>query len=447
MGSLAVAVVAAVCVCVVIIGIGALVRFYMLQNRTLLCPCPSVRRSRRSARRYERRSDRLKKHEEVQQLSLDETLNQLHGTRAMQNYRYACVYTATHFIDESEGGLCSDDTEYVVEHGANAWEFVPKSENVGVTVHNRTEIEFSGGEHSLIANLQMPNEQRVYYYEVRLDSLPDGTNVAVGVAMKDYPPLRMAGWARNSVAFHTIDGCAYYCHPLDICRKDLATARTSDTLGVGWRPNSGKLFFTVNGAIVCHIRTPWSHKRMYPIVSADGPCCLNVNVGARAFVLSHGNMRYWGLAPSEGARPPPPMYQNVSETILLSAHSDPLVGSQQHQRHTAFPPSYDESSLNSQRHPAKHTVIDMDDLSETSADELYAVDGWSQFSSASGIDVSRIERVHSSPSIYQQTVLPSEHYQQQPIAHHHGRRFSDEIRHAHGGNNPNGHVFTPEPLD
>ncbi|PIA18439.1 hypothetical protein COEREDRAFT_24638, partial [Coemansia reversa NRRL 1564] len=236
---------------------------------------------------------------------------------AEENYTYACQYVETHPIDESEGRLSNHDHEYVMENGANAWEFVPTDENAGVVVRNCTELEFPGGEQSLIANLQFPNEQRVYYFEVRLDSLPESTNLAVGVAMKGYPPLRMAGWAKNSVAYHSIDGHAYYSHPLNVCRQSIGSARTSDTVGVGWRPNSGKMFFAINGAIVCHIRTPWAHKRLYPIVSADGPCSLNVNVGARAFVLSYANMRHWSLASTEGARPPPPLYQNVSGTVLL----------------------------------------------------------------------------------------------------------------------------------
>ncbi|KAJ2801118.1 Protein ssh4 [Coemansia guatemalensis] len=242
-----------------------------------------------------------------------------------------------------------------MENGANAWEFVPTDENVGVVVRNCTELEFPGGEQSLIANLQFPNEQRVYYFEVRLDSLPESTNVAVGVAMRGYPPLRMAGWAKNSVAYHSIDGHAYYSHPLNVCRQSIGSTHTSDTVGVGWRPNSGKMFFAINGAIVCHIRTPWARKRLYPIVSADGPCSLNVNVGARAFVLSYANMRHWSLASTEGARPPPPMYQNVSDSVLLEATPRvPEYPGDPGRPH--YPPAYDNS-----RHIPKETAISIED--------------------------------------------------------------------------------------
>ncbi|KAJ2857531.1 Protein ssh4 [Coemansia erecta] len=388
MTALATAVVAAVCVCVGMLCVGVLVRVYVIQRRALPCVLPALRRRHGRGHRYERQTERIKKYEEMQQLPLDEALARLEGTRAMKNHVYAGEYAATHFIDESEGGLHAADTEFVVEHGANAWEFVPAHANAGVDVHNRTELEFADGEHSLLANIQVPNEQRVYYFEVRLDRLADGTNVALGVSMRDYPPLRMAGWACNSVALHTLDGCVYYCHPLDVCKRVDVPLRTSDTLGVGWRPNSGKMFFTVNGAIVSHIRTPWAHKRMYPIVSADGPCSLNVNFGARAFVLAHANMRHWGLAPPEGARPPPPMYQNVSDTLLLATHADSLDGCVQSD--SPFPPSYEDSSLCGRHRPPTHTVLDLNH-SGSGLDP----DRWSCSSD-------RIERVHSSPNLIRQ---------------------------------------------
>ncbi|KAJ2832070.1 Protein ssh4, partial [Coemansia furcata] len=196
-----------------------------------------------------------------------------------------------------------------------------------------------------------PNEQRVYYYEVRLTRLSPGTNVAVGVAMRSYPPLRLAGWARNSVGFHTSDGCVYQSHPLDICRKT-KPAHTSDTLGVGWRPRSGKAFFAINGVIVGHARTPWAQKRLYPIVSADGPCSLSVNMGTRAFVLSHANMRYWAVAPPEGQRPPPPQYHRASESLLLEASPSPSVSSTSVH---AIPPGYDDHC-----HTKPHSEIDVE---------------------------------------------------------------------------------------
>ncbi|KAJ1722852.1 Protein ssh4 [Coemansia erecta] len=346
----AIAVVTTACVIVVVIVIVFALRLRILYSLDLsLCDCgPSCSHRYLSCcpesdARHQRRRTRDRKREAIQRLDIDEVLRKLRGSRASRNYAYACEYRDMYPIDESKGNIVGEEVEYVIEHGASAWEFTPSVENTGVAVNSGTEIEFSGEEQSLISNLQFPNEQRVYYFEVRLDELPENTNVAVGIAMKSYPPLRMAGWASNSVAYHTANGVVYYSHPLDSCRK-CPRARTSDTIGVGWRPRSGKMFFAINGAIVCHVRTPWVQNRLYPIVSADGPCKLNVNVGTRAFVLSHANMRYWGLGPPEGARPPPPMYHHASESMLLDAasHQEGLI-SDSHSTLIPMPPSYGDS--------------------------------------------------------------------------------------------------------
>ncbi|KAJ1853593.1 Protein ssh4 [Coemansia sp. RSA 1822] len=350
MNAAVIAVVVALCICIVVTSVGIFVTVYVSRSWPSFCTfkCPSFgsRRQRRRHRNREEDALNAKSREDIELLPLEKVMDRLKDSRAWKHYIYARQYVETHPMDESEGRLSNHDLEYVIENGANAWEFEPNAENSGVVVRNCTEIEFTGGEQSLVANLQFPNEQRVYYYEARLDNLPETTSIAVGVAMKGYPPQRMAGWARNSIAYHTLDGTAYYAHPLHACRKSLGAAHTSDTIGVGWRPFSGKLFFAINGAIVCHIRTPWAHKRMYPVVSADGPCNVNINVGARAFVLSHANMKHWGLASTEGARLPPPMYQNVDGTVLLAA--TPHVP----------PPTY-TCSIDGES--TKHTVVSISD--------------------------------------------------------------------------------------
>ncbi|KAJ1938891.1 Protein ssh4, partial [Linderina pennispora] len=310
------------------------------------CCSPFRKKTAKKQQKKQRQRERERKHEEIQALSREDALKELEGSRAAQNYEYALDYVNEHPPDESEGTLAEDDTEHVIEHGVNAWEFIPSYDNTNITVLDNTDVEFVGGEQSVMTNLQFPNEQRVYYFEVRLDRLPEGTNVAVGAAMHGYPPLRMAGWANNSVAYHSADGHVYYCHPLDITRKT-TTALQSDTLGVGWRPHSGKMFFVINGAIMAHVRTPWINKRMYPIISADGPCNVSVNLGARAYVLSHANMRFWGLAAAEGARPPPPMYHQTQDTTLVASTDNEHAGTHSGWRNSLGlhpPPAYEDSA-------------------------------------------------------------------------------------------------------
>ncbi|KAJ2020176.1 Protein ssh4 [Coemansia sp. RSA 455] len=356
MNETSVGVVAAVCVCIAITAAGVGLRVWFARGRPSLCGWRSGRKSSwRQQYQQQSSKDGSRDSESVHGLSIESALDKLEGMAAQRNYAYACQYAEAHPIDDSTGLLSSSDLELIAEHGANAWQFVADEDNVGVSVRDGTEVEFAGGEQSLVANLQFPNEQRVYYYEVRLTRLAPGTNVAVGVAMRSYPPLRLAGWARNSVGYHTCDGCVYHSHPLDICRK-ARPAQTSDTLGVGWRPRSGKAFFAINGVIVGHVRTPWAQKRLYPIVSADGPCSLSVNMGTRAFVLSHANMRYWAVAPPEGQRPPPPLYHCASESLLLATSPPSSVHSSS--THD-IPPGYDDDH-HQHFHSAPHSAIDVD---------------------------------------------------------------------------------------
>ncbi|KAJ2764014.1 Protein ssh4, partial [Coemansia nantahalensis] len=343
-----------VSLCIITTAVGIVLTVYLTQRENHW-PWSSnnnrrQRRQRRAQHRLEADREEAKACADIALLPLDDVLARLRGTRAAANYMYACQYREEHPIDESEGRLSDHDHERVLEEGARAWAFAPGPEHSGIAVRSGTEIEFSGGEQSLLASLQFPNERRVYYYEVRLDSVPAATNVAVGVAMRNYPPRRMAGWARNSVAYHTIDGTAYYSHPLDARRTALARARTSDTIGVGWRPNSGKMFFALNGAFICHIRTPWARRRLFPVVSADGPCSLSFNAGERAFVLSHANMRHWSLASTEGVRMPPPMYQHVAGTFLL----------EESPRHLHGPPAYGGSNASLASPSPSYSVLSVD---------------------------------------------------------------------------------------
>ncbi|KAJ2011658.1 Protein ssh4 [Coemansia sp. RSA 2530] len=329
MNETSIGVVAAVCVCVALTVAGIGLRVWFARGRPFWC----------GWQQYQQHAykDGNMDSESSLGLSIEGALDKLEGMAAQRNYAYACQYAEAHPIDDSTGLLSSSDLELVAEHGAGAWQFEASEENIGVSVRNGTEVEFTGGEQSLVANLQFPNQQRVYYYEVRLTRLAHGTNVAVGIAMHSYPPLRLAGWARNSVGYHTCDGSVYHSHPLDRIRNS-RPAYSSDTLGVGWRPRSGKVFFAINGVIVSHVRTPWAQKRLYPIVSADGPCSLSVNMGTRAFVLSHANMRYWAVAPPEGQRPPPPLYHCASESLLLAASPSASSACSSHD----VPPKYDD---------------------------------------------------------------------------------------------------------
>ncbi|KAJ1912566.1 Protein ssh4 [Mycoemilia scoparia] len=314
---------------------------------------------------------------------------------------YIEKYRRDHPIDTSEGILNSEEIDYVLENGVDAWKLQVDSPEIidKVEVMDGLDVTFkdtafpssiissagaSGNDSSstsnnnnsnnknevygvsILSNIQFPNEQLVYYYEVKIEEFNNQgsmsetsstttttttsqeehvadikkatttTNIAIGVAMKPFVPLRMAGWVNYSAAFHTESGKVYGGSR----HKILATAMTkspptnsaahnhsspggvivmpNDVIGIGWRPRSGKMFVTRNGEIIAKLKTPWARKRLYPVISTNGPAKISANFGSRGFVMANANIQCWGLAPPEGMGPPPPMYGCQDESILLA---------------------------------------------------------------------------------------------------------------------------------
>ncbi|KAJ2242239.1 Protein ssh4, partial [Coemansia sp. RSA 475] len=169
MNAAVIAVVVALCICIVVTSVGIFVTVYVSRSRpsflSFRCLRFGSKRHRRRHRNREEDALNAKSREDIELLPLEKVMDRLKDSRAWNHYIYARQYTEAHPMDESEGRLSNHDLEYVIENGANAWEFEPSADNTGVVVRNCTEIEFTGGEQSLMANLQFPNEQRVYYYE------------------------------------------------------------------------------------------------------------------------------------------------------------------------------------------------------------------------------------------------------------------------------------------
>ncbi|KAJ2310527.1 hypothetical protein IWW54_003140, partial [Coemansia sp. RSA 2705] len=141
MNTAAIAVVAAICICIVITAVGILLTVHATRGwpslRKFKCIGTSTRRDRRRHRRrrnYAEDEANDKSREDIELLSLDQVMDKLKGSRAWNHYVYARQYVEAHPMDESEGRLSNHDLEYVVENGANAWEFVPSDENAGVVV-------------------------------------------------------------------------------------------------------------------------------------------------------------------------------------------------------------------------------------------------------------------------------------------------------------------------
>lgn len=145
--------------------------------------------------------------------------------------------------------------------------------------------------------------------------LPETTTVAVGLATKPYPPFRLPGLCRYSVAYHS-NGDKSHNYPFTAAPFG-PSLKEGDVLGVGYRPRTGTVFFTRNGRKTEDAFIGLSRWNLFPTIGADGPCSVHVNLGQAGFVFIEANVKKWGLAPSVGTLAPPPAYGSERGSILL----------------------------------------------------------------------------------------------------------------------------------
>ena len=207
----------------------------------------------------------------------------------------------------------------IQEKGVSAWCFEPDYETISsLLVHARTEITFlpdPASSSCVQSNLPLPKLNEVYYWEVKMFDLPESTTVAVGLATKPYPPFRLPGLNRYSIAYHS-NGDKSHNFPFTAAAFG-PSLKEGDVLGVGYRPRTGTVFFTRNGRKTEDAFVGLSRWNLFPTIGADGPCSVHANLGQAGFVFIEANVKKWGLAPSVGTLAPPPAYGSERGSILL----------------------------------------------------------------------------------------------------------------------------------
>ncbi|CAG8583392.1 16854_t:CDS:2 [Acaulospora morrowiae] len=119
--------------------------------------------------------------------------------------------------------------------------------------------------------------QVLHYFEITVIENPEGsdTNIAIGLATKPYPSYRLPGWNIHSVSYNSIDGRKFND---SIGQKYADAWDTGDTIGCGYTPDVGNVFFTKNGKFLGNAFLRLFHI-WYPTVGATGPCTLKINFG------------------------------------------------------------------------------------------------------------------------------------------------------------------------
>ncbi|GAA5846914.1 hypothetical protein JCM9279_006948 [Rhodotorula babjevae] len=221
----------------------------------------------------------------------------------------------------------------IQEKGVSAWSFEPDYEsNPAIVVEQRTEITFladgygmapeEGGGCCVQSNLPVPKLNDVYYFESKMYEKPEATNVSIGLTTKPYPSFRLPGVSRYSVGYHSADGFKSHSFPFTATSYGPPLLE-GDTLGVGYRPRTGTVFFTRNGKKLDEAFVGFNRHNVFPTVGADGPCSVHVNLGQAGFVFIEANVKKWGLAPMMGTLAPPPAYGSERGSILLESAANP----------------------------------------------------------------------------------------------------------------------------
>ncbi|GAA6010627.1 hypothetical protein JCM10207_007772 [Rhodosporidiobolus poonsookiae] len=214
----------------------------------------------------------------------------------------------------------------IQEKGVSAWSFEPDYESSlasPVVVVQRTEITFLDATAadepcSVMSNLPIPKLNETYYWECKMFELPPGTTVSVGLATKPYPGFCLPGHSPHSVAYHSADGFLSASYPF-LSRSYGPALSPGDTLGVGYRPRAGSVFFTRNGRSLGDAFVGFNRFNVFPTLGATGPATVHVNLGQAGFVFIEANVKKWGLAPMMGTLAPPPAYGSERGSILLEA--------------------------------------------------------------------------------------------------------------------------------
>ncbi|KAJ3058507.1 Rsp5p-dependent ubiquitination, sorting of cargo proteins at the multivesicular body [Quaeritorhiza haematococci] len=207
------------------------------------------------------------------------------------------------------------------KRGHSAWAFAKPSGfsfKSYVTISNSFNIKFAARpagqddtDLAVLSSVPMYRDPTVkdrqyFYYEctvVDLAYAPKTTVIGVGVATSPYPSFRLVGWQDYSVGYHSDDGRLFVND--EFGGKIFASPFTKgDTVGVGYDPTRGAVFFTLNGSFLSDATSNEFHP-YHAAVSADGACELDINFGQRPFIYQPANP---GWTPDKAAAPlgPPP---------------------------------------------------------------------------------------------------------------------------------------------
>ncbi|KAF0486765.1 SPRY-domain-containing protein [Gigaspora margarita] len=157
--------------------------------------------------------------------------------------------------------------------------------------------------------MELRRGQMLHYFEITVLSNPDKRNtaIAIGLATKPYPYFRLPGWNIYSVGYHSNDGRKFNDTPSG-SEYGPTWGEVGDTIGCGYNPDVGYVFFTKNGSFLGNAFTSIRHI-WFPTIGANGPCIIETNFGDTERDFKYESARGYGpggpLLISDRRRPRP----------------------------------------------------------------------------------------------------------------------------------------------
>lgn len=123
-----------------------------------------------------------------------------------------------------------------------------------------------------------------HYFEITVNQVPSkDTVIAIGLSTQPYPIFRMPGWNKFSVGYHSDDGHKF-CDDATGGQAYGPSWGPGDTVGCGYCPETGQVYFTKNGQQIGTAFSQLSQHCYFPSIGADGPATVQVNFGQFPFL-------------------------------------------------------------------------------------------------------------------------------------------------------------------
>lgn len=128
------------------------------------------------------------------------------------------------------------------------------------------------------------NVETQHYFEITVKGASPDVVMAIGLSSRPYPIFRMPGWNKFSVGYHSDDGHKF-CDDATGGQDFGPSWTVGDTVGCGYSPDTGHVFFTKNGTMIAYAFTGLVRHHYFASVGTDGPAMIHVNFGKSPFLF------------------------------------------------------------------------------------------------------------------------------------------------------------------